>query len=59
MGVIVRQVVLVEQLDQLKCLLVLVDDHSAKVGGQFRGTKQYDFLLVRHAHFGKVFCYFL
>ncbi len=59
MYVVVREVVLVEQLGQLvECLLILVGDHSAKLEGQFRGTKQYDFLLVWQAQLGKVVCDF-
>jgi len=59
MDIVVRQVVLVEQLGQLvECLLMLVGDHSAKLEGQLRGTEQYDLLSVWQSQFGKVVCYF-
>ena len=55
MDVVVRHVVLVEQLGQLvECLLMLVGDHSAKLEGQLRGTEQYDLLSVWQAQFGKL-----
>ncbi len=59
MYVVVRKVVLVEQLGQLvKCLLMLVGDHSAKLEGQLQGTKQYNSLLVLQAQVGNFVCYF-
>ncbi len=59
MYVVVREVVLVEQLGQLvECLLMLVGNHSAKLEGQFRGTKQYNFLLVWQAQISRAVCYF-
>ena len=59
MYVVVREVVLVEQLGQLvKCLLMLIGDQSAKLEGQFRGTKQYNFLLVWQAQISRAVCYF-
>jgi len=55
MDIVVRQMVLVEQLGQLvECLLMLDGDHSAKFEGQLRGTEQYDLLSIWQAQFGKV-----
>ncbi len=59
MDVVVREVVLVEQLGQLvECLLMLVGEHPAKLEGQLRGNQQHDFMPVWQAQLGEVVCYF-